>query len=189
MQRHEQPLSALDVSRHGLFVATSAPFPDGSVEVALSPDDGGAAIRARARVARRLDDEVAQARGVAAGCGLELERFASGDGERFATFVTRVGQRANKRLLVGAGEARQRLLVAPLANAGYVVAAAAEPAEILAAALGCDLVILDSEFNGSQGRSNDIRRALAARRVQAYTLEPGQTGRGIRGLADAALLG
>jgi hypothetical protein len=181
----EHPFSALDVSRHGMFVATSEALEGPALEVAVSPDDGGEAMRARARVARTLDDEAASARGVTAGCGLELSEFAPGDGERFGHFVHRVGQRAARRLLVGAAQARQRALVAPLSAAGYVVSAAGDPAEVLAGAEAVDLVFLDPSL---ASRDHEVRRALAARRITAFALEPGQHGRTLRSLADAALL-
>lgn len=181
----QQPFSALDVSRHGMFVATSENLMGASFEVAVSPDDSGAAMRARARVARTLDDHAAQARGVPAGCGLELCDFAVGDADRFGLFVQRVAQRAARRLLVGAAEPRQNSLVAPLAAAGYVVSTAADAKEVLAGAEVVDLVFIDPSL-GTQDR--ELRRALAARRVTAFALEPGHNGRAIRSLADAALL-
>jgi hypothetical protein len=180
----EGSVPALDVSLHGLFVATSAP-PSNDVEVALSPDDGGAALRARARVARTVDDRSAELRGVPAGCGLELSAFARGDAERFHTFVRRVGQRASRRVLVGAAETRQRALTGPLAAAGYVVAAANDAEQVIAASPGMDLVFLDP----SLGAGRDLRNALHHRRVQAFALEPNQSGRTVRSLADSALLG
>lgn len=181
----ENPLSALDVSRHGLFVASTDEHNGSTVQVAVSPDDAGAAMRARARVARTLDDRSAQARGVPAGCGLEISQFAPGDGERFALFVQRVGQRSSRRLLVAAAEPRQRGLISPLMAAGYVVSAAAAVSEVLAGADAVDLVFLDSSLSA---RDAEVRRALSARRIASFALEPGQNGRAVRSLADAALL-
>jgi hypothetical protein len=181
----ETPFSALDISKHGMFVATTEALKGDHLEVAVSPDDSGGAMRARARVARTLDDQMAHARGVSAGCGLELSKFAPGDAERFSLFVSRVGQRSARRLLVGAAEPRQRALVAPLSAAGYVVSTALDGQEVLAGADSADLVFLDPSL---PARDSGIRKALAARRITAYALEPGQHGRAIRSLADAALL-
>lgn len=181
----EQSCPALDVSRHGLFVGATLPALD-NVAVAVSPDDGGPALRARGRVARTVDDRSAELRGVAAGSGIELHDFAPGDAERFATFVERVGLRASRRLLVAANEARQRVLMGPLAAAGYVVAAANDAQEVIAGSPGMDLVFLDPSCPAG---ARDLRRVLRERRIQAFALEPNQTGRTVRNLADAALLG
>ncbi len=174
------PVPALDVSRHGLFVAMQAPINDETVEVRVAADDQGPAIRARARVARALDTPAAEARGMSPGYGLEMCGFAPGDDDRFASFVSRVGQRALHRLLVGASERRLKSLAVPLAAAGYVVTGFNNAVDLVrqAEAAPPDLVFLDHDF----------ARGRLARTTLCYTLENTHTGKEIRALADAALL-
>lgn len=175
------PIPALDVSKHGMFVATQASIGDETVEIRVASDEQGPPMRARARVARALAAASAEARGTTAGYGLELCGFAPGDDDRFSGFVARVGRRALHRLLVGAGEKRLRDLVAPLAAAGYIVTGTSASGELNreAEAAPPDLVLLDHDFSRARLRRNTL----------CYTLDAAHSGKEIRALADAALLG
>jgi len=57
---------------------------------------------------------------------------------------------------------------------------------VIAGSPGMDLVFLDPSCPAG---ARDLRRVLRERRIQAFALEPNQTGRTVRNLADAALLG
>jgi hypothetical protein len=176
------PVAALDVSQHGMFVATLAPIRESHVELKVASDDQGATMRASARVARALSGPAADARGVTAGYGLELDEFSPGDEERFVGFVNRVGLRARRRLLVGAADMRLRHLILPLSAAGYVVNGASDALELAtqAAASPPDLVILDPSLPVGPRRLGS--------HLLCYKIDASQSGREIRAIADAALL-
>jgi hypothetical protein len=179
-------LAALDVSRRGMFVATDAVLDAAGVELSLPCDASGRPIVARARVARAQAGAAARARGAAPGYGLELHDFHDGDRERFHDFVRRVGQRAGRQVVVGAGAERVGELVAQLAGSGYVAAGVTDAALLVhrVARARPDLVLLDPSL-GTDAARRSLRRRL---RVPSYELERQVDERSLRTLADAALL-
>jgi hypothetical protein len=193
--RGKSSLSALDVSRHGLFVAVDRATPSPlstSVQVTLPLDDVGGPIQASARIARTIAPEVARQRGIAPGYGLELTGFSDEDATRFAGFVDRIGRRAERKIVVGAAPERLDALCAELTAAGYTASGAADPpslvAEAAAPSIAPDLVVLDSSLADENPRGvNAARRALSARTVRVLMLD-GEPPTACREWADAALL-
>jgi len=183
-------VSALDISKSGMFVAMSTSLTSASVEIRLPPDDLSQPITARGRVARKMTGRIAQARGVSAGYGIELQEFEEGDEERFVGFVDRVGQRAGRHVVVGAATERGKEIVAVLVAAGYVATGLSDPMDILrrAATSRPDLVLIDPTLTATERAARALSHRLNARATMAYYLDANQDERSVRGLADAALL-
>lgn len=183
-------VSALDVSLRGMFVAMNPSLASKRVEIQFPNDDLTSPIRARGRVARTMTDPVAQARGVVPGYGLEIHDFSPGDDERFRGFVHRVGRRATRHVLVGAGHSELRRLVTPLVAAGYVAAGCSDANELARRAVlsRTDLVLIDASLVPGDPAARALHHKLAARKTLAYRLDPAQDDRSVRSLADAALL-
>ena len=118
--------NALDVSSGGMFVATNEPLAD-EVVFRLRLDTG-TSIQGRARVARKVDEDMALNRGLRSGVGLQIVDLSTTDREHYEAFIRRVRARAGKRLLVGAAPARVRRITADLAAAGYNAVAAPDHA-------------------------------------------------------------
>jgi hypothetical protein len=183
-------LAALDVSRHGLFLACAAPLP-ASLAVEVPIDDDGTPVRARARIARVVSEEVARARGVPIGYGVELAGLSTSDDARFHMFVGRIGRRAQRSLLVGAPVDRVTDIVTSLTSAGYSVASATDVGQV-AARLGAatpDLVLIDEALERQDSRAaRALRRVVMSKSVTLVHLEHGDAPRAARALVDAALL-
>lgn len=183
-------VSALDVSRSGMFLAMSTSLTTSHVSLQLPPDEVGTPITVRGRVARQMSGRVAERRGVTAGYGIEIEGFEEGDEKRFQVFVDRVGQRAGRHVVVGANAERAKELVASLVAAGYVATGLSDPADILrrAPATRPDLVLIDPTLTATPRGGRTLSRRLAARATLSYQLDANQDERSVRDLADAALL-
>jgi PilZ domain len=183
-------VSALDVSRSGMFVAMATSLTTSHVSLHVPPDEVGHLITARGRVARQMSGRVAERRGVTAGYGIEIEGFEAGDEKRFHVFVDRVGQRAGRHVVVGANVERARELVSSLVAAGYVATGLSDPAAILrrAPATRPDLVLIDPTLTATERGARTLTRRLAARSTLSYQLDANQDERSVRDLADAALL-
>jgi hypothetical protein len=168
---------ALDLSRHGLFVAGHAAAPGARVALRITVDDGGPPLVASGRVARVLSPVDAQARGLTAGVGLEVESFAAGDAARYTALVARVEKRSQKRVLAGSTTARQLAVTAPLSAAGYVVTGVTRPSDLgdLVTRGRPDLVVVDRGF------------PAVARDVPSLALDPGQDETIVRAV-DTALI-
>jgi PilZ domain-containing protein len=184
------PGAALDVSCHGLFVSLAGRLA-GDVEVSLPIDDLGEPIRASGRVARTIPKDVAQARGVSSGYGIELSGFSPSDETRFRMFVGRIRSRSERTVLVGAAPDRATELTAQLVAAGYVASGVSDPREIVRKAMLSppDLVLVDQSLDTANRGARALRKALATKNVMTYFLEPNQAPQTLRSLADAALLG
>lgn len=187
--------AALDVSRHGLFVAAEQPFAPqgGTVDLAIPLDDSGEPLRARARIARALPPQVARTRGVRPGFGLELVGLATRDEGRFVRFLQRVSRRAERCIVVGAEPRRAALIVKELCAAGYNAVAATDAPSLVGRAAAAsrppDLVMLDASLTRADARADSaIRRALAVRHVPTLYVDE-ETPTSARSLADVALLG
>jgi hypothetical protein len=166
---------ALDISRHGLFVAGDAElFPDRRVDVLIPLDDRGQPLRAHARIARAIPEETARARRLPAGLGLELSDLSADDERRFERFVDRVARRARRWVLVGAAPERMRLVISELIAAGYAASGAVDPPSLVskaASARAPDLVILDATLAQTDVRAaRAVERALAVRSVPIVQL-------------------
>jgi hypothetical protein len=185
---------ALDLSRHGLFLAahtSTSAAPDTRLELAVPMDDGGAAVRVGARVARTVTPELARERGVPTGFGLEIVSLAPREEGRFGRFLLRIGRRAGHTILVGASPDRAAPIVAELTAAGYAAAQVSEGPVLvkrLAVPRPPDLVLLDASLLRADPHTDEaIRRAAAPRGVPVVHVDQ-DTPRGARSAADLALL-
>ncbi len=186
--------SALDLSLHGMFVAaqvSEGTSPGQNLELTLPLDDGGAPMRAAARVARAVGPGVARQRGVPTGLGLEFVALGGREQARFSRFLTRVGRRTSHNLVVGATAERATPIVQELIAAGYSAAQVLDPAALLARASASrppDLVLLDVSLTRADPRAEEaVRRALQMRQIPVQHIG-GDTPSAVRALADMTLL-
>jgi hypothetical protein len=177
-------IAALDMSIKGMFLSTLAPLPRTPLDFHL-PTESGARIRGRLRAVRAVPWKLACARGLHSGFGMEIIEFAPDDHHRYAGFVDRVGQRVQRRVLVGASPERSEKLVAGLAAAGYTVSGASDANTIIQ--LGeCDprppdAALLDASLAVGRGAAQRIEAVLAARRVPVISIagEPAHRARAV----------
>ena len=140
---------ALDVSREGMFVKpVYALSVDSSVNFSTVLDDGGIAISGRAKVVREIDESKARDFGLAPGYGLRVVDMAEADHARWMSFLQRIEQRADKRVLIGAAPARLAELQTGLAAAGYAVTGGTDPSSLVQLASAeirpVDAVLIDA---------------------------------------------
>ncbi len=186
--------SALDVSRHGMFVGCevdSLPA-DGNLHLTVPVDDRGTPILATARVARAIPDEMAKHRGLSSGVGIEITAISQRDEQRFGAFVARVGRRCEREVLVGASPGRVLELTAALSAAGYCVTGVSDAASLVARAAASprvpDLAIIDSSLASESPRAiQAARRQLAVRLVPLMQID-GDAAEVARETVDDALL-
>ena len=142
--------TALDVSRGGLFVASHSPLPV-STRVAISiPDDVGEdSMRGDGRVARVLDGELASAKDMHPGFGIELSMRGI-DSRNFERLVNRVSQRNRYHVVVAASAQRLALIVDELSAVGYATSGAERLDALIDKAFarshGPDAVLVDQSF-------------------------------------------
>ena len=163
---------ALDVSASGLFVR-SAPLELGTaLDVALA-DEAGAPICGRARVVRELGDLDAQACGLAPGYGLAFEQMGDADRARWHAFIGRIERRTEKRVLVGATQARLAELQSALAGAGYAVIGGTDPGALVQLANAdtrpVDAALIDGTWLGA-GSASWVENLFSARAVPCVTV-------------------
>jgi hypothetical protein len=141
---------ALDVSRGGMFVRPASPLVlDTHLSFSAVLDDGAGPVSGRARVMRFLNEADARNCGLAPGYGLKLTDMAELDRERWTGFLSRIEQRAEKRVLIGAAAGRLLELQTGLAAAGYIATGATEPDALVALASQertADACLLDAEW-------------------------------------------
>jgi hypothetical protein len=140
---------ALDVSREGMFVKpVHALAIDSSVNFSTVLDDGGVAISGRAKVVREIDEVKARDFGLAPGYGLRVVDMAEADHARWMSFLQRIEQRADKRVLIGAAPSRLAELQTGLAAAGYAVTGGTDPGSLVQLASAeirpVDAVLIDA---------------------------------------------
>lgn len=181
----------LDVSRRGLFVATGVPLGIGELlELTIPVDDGSEPRRATARVVRAIHEAEALSRGLAVGFGLEITGMDAGDG--LAEFVSRVAARAERRIVVGAGQERGAALLGELTGVGYVASGAVEAHAILertTVGAAPDLVLLDDSLPGDGGRTIDELSEVLVRRQVPTVLLHGESPAAARRRVDEVFLG
>jgi CheY-like chemotaxis protein len=185
---------ALDISRHGLFLAAHASAeasPDTRIELTVPVDDGGTPVRVGTRVARTVTPDLARERGVPTGFGLEIVSVAPREEVRFGRFLLRVGRRTTHTVLVGAAPERAAAIVAELTAAGYAASQVADAQGVVAraaAARAPDLVLIDATLTRADARAEDsIRRALAQRQIPLLHVHS-DSPQGARAAADMTLL-
>jgi hypothetical protein len=178
-----------DLSTHGLFVYTPAlPLVD-DLRVVLAPVGEHHAVRARARVRRRIDSEAAAARSVVPGFGAELYGLDPEGEARLARWLAAAERRAGRVISVVATATRGARLVSALSSAGYAVTEAPGLDVVLGHVLGGgfppDLVVVDDN-----GATLD---RVAARRLEALDVPllrgEHETPEAVRARVDRALCG
>lgn len=181
---------ALDVSRDGLFVRPSNPLVlDASLAFSAVLDDGGAPIAGRAKVVRHISDAIARSAGLVAGYGLHVVDMGDADRARWLHFVTRIEQRADRRVLVGAPPARLAELQAQLAGAGYAVTGGTDPGALVQLARGetrpVDAAAIDASFLAPTMSAAWLESLFSERGVPCVTLRG--DARGARAAVDKLL--
>ena len=188
-----QVLSATDVSRRGMFIATLEQFPEGAMpfEFYLPLEDGGMPIHGRARIARRVPWKLAHERGLISGFGAEITLLSGiADQQRYGGFVERVKRRVGRRLVVGAGAARADDLVAGLTAAGYTVSGTSDPSVLLQAAecdaRAPDAALIDTSLRLDGPTAQRLQEVLAHREVPWVTISGDGADR-VRAVVDGLL--
>jgi hypothetical protein len=165
---------ALDVSTGGMFVRPAHPLKlDTTLTFSVVLDDGGAPISARAKVVRHITEDDARAAGLVAGYGLSINDMGDVDLERWMRFLSRIEQRADKRVLVGATANRLVELQAALAAIGYAVSGGTEPGalvQLAGAGRSVDAVLLDGEWLAPGTSTAWIESLFSARQVPCVTM-------------------
>ena len=187
---------ALDISQRGLFVAASLRLPMRTiVDLALpADDDTGAPLCAQARVVRAIGPDVARLQGLSPGVGVRLVGLGAGENSaRFDEFVRRVGQRAQRRIVVGAAPGRMHDLMSTLGGAGYSVFGGTSALAVLSRTdqtrLPPDLVVVDESLRTSDpGGMGQLTRRLADGRLVSFELTGEQSAARARAMADEALV-
>jgi hypothetical protein len=161
-------LSALDISRRGMFVATANGLSSPEIAFQIPHDTGGKPIVGRARVVREVNEQMARDRGLERGIGLEILRIDGNDERRYEQFVERIARRCEARILIGASRTRAEALAGDLASVGYTVLTTTSAEEIARAAIDGrppDLAILDDSLTESPGQAQELRRVFAGQKV------------------------
>jgi hypothetical protein len=167
-------LPVLDVSNSGLFVATLESLPSTTLEFYLPTEQPDTPIHGCARVVRQVPWSMACARGLSSGFGLEILDFSGVDCARFDNFVARVGRRVQRRIVVGASQARTEELVTALAAAGYTVTGSSDPNAIIKLA-ECeprppDAAVIDSSLPLQLPTMRRLEQLLATREVPMISI-------------------
>jgi hypothetical protein len=166
---------ALDVSSSGMFVKPIAALAlDTIVNFSIVLDDGQGPIAGRAKVVRHLDEPLAQACGLAPGFGLQILDMGDLDKKRWASFITRVERRAEKRVLIGASPQRLDELQAALAGAGYAVMGGTDPGALVQLANAdtrpVDAALIDANWLANGASASWVENLFSARDVPCVTV-------------------
>ncbi|HWO24965.1 MAG TPA: PilZ domain-containing protein [Kofleriaceae bacterium] len=123
---------ALDISRDGMFVRIPGALAlDASQGFSVVLDDGDRPVSGLSRVMRVIDDAVAKSYALSSGYGLQIVEMSDVDRARWQAFLMRIGQRAERRVLIGASADRLPGLQRGLAAVGYAAACATDPAALV----------------------------------------------------------
>jgi hypothetical protein len=163
----------LDVSINGMFVKRRHALAlDAEVTFSVVLDDG-VVVSGRARVVRALSDADARAAGLSPGYGLRIIEMSHEDRERWCAFLTRIEQRAGKRVLIGAAPARLAELQNGLVAAGYAVTGGSEPSALAQLASGkahpVDAALIDASWL-ARASSLRVESLFPVRKVPCVTV-------------------
>lgn len=166
---------ALDVSTDGMFVR---PVNSLTLEANLTftsvLDDALSPVSGRARVVRSISDLEARTAGLSPGYGLSILDMPDGDRERWNAFLSRVEQRATKRVLIGASPARLAELQSGLIAAGYTATGGSDPGAIAqlvsTPALPVDAALIDAGWLALASSPEWVEAVFSARNVPCITL-------------------
>jgi hypothetical protein len=118
---------ALDLSASGLFFACEDELDTDEVFFLFPIDLFDAPVAGRARVCRRVNPAMARRRGLEAGYGVQISSADTEDMLRYRKFLSRIGKRSKKRVVVAAAPDRARQLSTSLVAAGYTVTSGTDP--------------------------------------------------------------
>ncbi|HTR54747.1 MAG TPA: PilZ domain-containing protein [Kofleriaceae bacterium] len=175
---------ALDVSVGGMFVRSPFVLERGTVvSFSMALDDDRGQIAGRARIVRHIADSMAKACGVSAGYGLGIVEMSDADRARWSAFLARVERRSERRILVGATQARLAELQAALESCGYVVMGGTDPGAIVQLARASDrpvdAALFDAGWLQNGASSSWVESLFSARGIPCATaLGDGRRGRG-----------
>jgi hypothetical protein len=165
---------ALDISYGGMFVRPAHPLTlDATINFSVVLDDGAQPISGRAKVVREITENEARNAGLSAGFGLHISDMGDVDLGRWMRFLTRIEQRADKRVLVGATPGRLLELQTTLAAIGYAVSGGTDPGalvQLAGAERPVDAVLLDGEWLPPGASTSWIESLFSARKVPCVTL-------------------
>ena len=161
---------ALDVSSAGMFVAPVRALELGNnMSFSIALDDGGAPVVGRVCVMRHVNEVEARRSSFAAGYGLAIDSLASGDAQRWSTFLARVAKRSDRRILVGASPHRLAELSAGLGAAGYSVTGGSDAGAFVHLAESerrpVDAAVIDPDWAGGGPSGAWLEALLGARNV------------------------
>ena len=161
---------ALDVSSAGMFVAPVRALELGNnMSFSVALDDGGAPVVGRVCVMRHVNEVEARRCSFAAGYGLAIDSLASGDAQRWSTFLARVEKRSDRRILVGASPHRLAELSAGLGAAGYSVTGGSDAGAFVHLAESerrpVDAAVIDPDWAGGGPSGAWLEALLGARNV------------------------
>ncbi len=186
-------MSALDISRNGMFVGGAAPLPERgcSLDVTFAVDGETAPIRAVTRVTRTIDRDVADRRKLRRGMGLQFCKLGSRNRRDYQAFVSRIAYRSTKRVVVTASGIRLNHLVTELRAVGYAVTSINEGTKLFAMCNDDrntpDLVIFDASFRDAQPSAcRTAKRILTSRVIASAEFDQPFAGP-VRALADSIL--
>jgi hypothetical protein len=165
---------ALDISYGGMFVRPAHPLTiDSTINFSIVLDDGAQPISGRSKVVRHVTDVEARTCGLVAGYGLHISDMGDLDLGRWMRFLTRIEQRADKRVLIGATPQRLVELQASLAAIGYAVSGGTDPGalvQLAGAERPVDAVLLDGDWLPAGSSTGWIESLFSARKVPCVTL-------------------
>ncbi len=184
--------SALDISEGGLFLATRSELRGDDLDFQLPLDERGDPIMGRARIARVVPADMATARGLAQGYGVEIIDLSSSDEARFSAFLTRVSERGQRRVVVAAAPQRAAGLSAALGAVGYEVAGytAAHDAQATlddGSSRAPDLVVLEAGLRANEPRAAEKLAASFEERGARCIWAGGDAAATVRDRVDRAL--
>jgi hypothetical protein len=177
----ELSTASLDVSRSGLFIAAGTVIGAREIIFHLPMDTSGRALSGRAEVAREVTEEMATQRGLTRGYGVRIVDFTRNDGERYDSFLERIRQRTEKRVMIAARRERATDLGRGLMAAGYAVHSGNDLVALAEsmneAGPPPDAALIDATLLTSDANAAALKRALHTKQVPCLTLNNEQPER------------
>jgi len=167
--------AALDVSRSGLFLAsTSTTIGAREIIFHLPMDTTGRALSGRAQIAREVTEEMAAQRGLTRGYGVRIIDFTRNDAARYDSFLDRIRLRTEKRVMIAARRERATELGRGLIAAGYAVHsgndATALNDSMNEAGPPPDAALIEAAMLASDPTAAALKRILQSKQVPCLTV-------------------
>jgi hypothetical protein len=166
---------ALDVSTDGMFVRpVNSLTLEANLTFTIVLDDASSPVSGHARVVRSISDLEARNAGLSPGYGVSILDMPAPDRERWNAFLSRIEQRAGKRVLIGASPARLAELQSGLVAAGYTATGGSDPGAIAqlvsTPALPFDAALIDAGWLALASSPEWVEAVFSARNVPCVTL-------------------